>query len=329
MNSAGTLGKNIENLITINSGTTTVEFPYNTPSQNDLYLKISDQTIPVELKKITAPDSNNSNSGHLFFIRDITKQLEREHLIKKQKEMAEFLITSLFKYIEVGVLILDKDSNVILSNDYVHQLFKGSSQANIISFLNNHNSFILNKRFQLFLKEYQTFIEVYSANVTYPDQNFHKIVFITDITSQKKIEHELTLSKNIAEDSSKVKSEFLATISHELRTPLNAILGFSQILKKQLFGTLNDQQDDYVNEIHTNGKHLLSLLNDVLDLSRIEFGNLVLTTEIFDFIEIINECIQVVKSDFKKNSISLEGSHIVTSINSHLKLINDALNNVF
>ena len=78
------------------------------------------------------------------------------------------------------------------------------------------------------------------------------------------------------------KSEFLANMSHELRTPLNAIIGFSEVLIERMFGELNDKQDDYLKDIHASGKHLLSLINDILDLSKIEAGRMELDVENFD-----------------------------------------------
>src|SRR5207245_10733301 len=88
------------------------------------------------------------------------------------------------------------------------------------------------------------------------------------------------LCREIAERSrhlevaSQHKSEFLANTSHELRTPLNAIIGFSEVLTDRMFGDLNEKQEEYLKDIYASGTHLLSLINDILDLSKIEAGRM-------------------------------------------------------
>src|SRR5207302_5375085 len=84
------------------------------------------------------------------------------------------------------------------------------------------------------------------------------------------------------EVASRHKSEFLANMSHELRTPLNAIIGFSEVLLERMFGQLNTKQEDYLRDIMTSGRHLLSLINDILDLSKIEAGRMELELTKFD-----------------------------------------------
>jgi signal transduction histidine kinase len=101
------------------------------------------------------------------------------------------------------------------------------------------------------------------------------------------------------------KSEFLANMSHELRTPLNAIIGFSEVLLERMFGELNDKQDDYLKDIHSSGKHLLSLINDILDLSKIEAGRMELDLETFDVPAAIGNALTLVRERAQRHGIAL------------------------
>jgi len=100
-----------------------------------------------------------------------------------------------------------------------------------------------------------------------------------DITEHKRTQELLVQAKEEAERVSKFKDQFLSTMSHELRTPLNAVLGFSDLLADERYGPLNDRQQRYLYHIHTGGKHLLKLISDILDLSKIEAGRMELTRE--------------------------------------------------
>ncbi len=98
---------------------------------------------------------------------------------------------------------------------------------------------------------------------------------VRDVTTWKRTEQELRYAKEQAEKASSQKSDFLARISHELRTPLNAIMGFSEVMRSERFGELkNEKYRAYANDIHDSGAHLLSLINDLLDLSKVESGKL-------------------------------------------------------
>jgi PAS domain S-box-containing protein len=100
-----------------------------------------------------------------------------------------------------------------------------------------------------------------------------------DMTQSELAREAMSQAKEAAEQSNRFKDQFLSTMSHELRTPLNAVLGFSDLLNDECYGALNDRQHRYVNHIQTGGKHLLRLINDILDLSRIEAGRLELAIE--------------------------------------------------
>jgi signal transduction histidine kinase/DNA-binding response OmpR family regulator len=107
------------------------------------------------------------------------------------------------------------------------------------------------------------------------------------------------------EVASRHKSEFLASMSHELRTPLNAIIGFSEVLLERMFGELNERQDEYLRDIWSSGKHLLELLNDVLDLSKIEAGQMVLSRSEFLVRKSLEYCLSLVRERALKQRILL------------------------
>ena len=107
------------------------------------------------------------------------------------------------------------------------------------------------------------------------------------------------------EVASRHKSEFLANMSHELRTPLNAIIGFSEVLLERMFGELNDKQEEYLHDILGSGRHLLSLINDILDLSKIEAGRLELELGDFDLPQAIDNALTLVRERASRRSISL------------------------
>jgi PAS domain S-box-containing protein len=126
---------------------------------------------------------------------------------------------------------------------------------------------------------------------------------IRDITVQQQRELEL-------ERVSKQKSDFLAHMSHELRTPLTSILGFSSVLEKQIFGALNPKQDQYIGQIHRSGQHLLNLINDILDLSKIEAGQMELEVGPTDLQEVCHSAIELVSETARVRDITIDQTAI-------------------
>src|SRR6516164_2389597 len=118
------------------------------------------------------------------------------------------------------------------------------------------------------------------------------------------------------EVASQHKSEFLANMSHELRTPLNAIIGFSEVLTDRMFGELNEKQEEYLKDIYASGTHLRSLINDILDLSKIEAGRMELEVTDFDLPIAIENALMLIRERAGRRSIALH-----TNIDNQLGLI--------
>jgi signal transduction histidine kinase len=110
------------------------------------------------------------------------------------------------------------------------------------------------------------------------------------------------------EVASQHKSEFLANMSHELRTPLNAIIGFSEVLSERMFGELNEKQEEYLKDIYASGQHLLSLINDILDLSKIEAGRMELELTDFHLLTALDNALILVRERAGRRSITLQMS---------------------
>jgi signal transduction histidine kinase len=117
---------------------------------------------------------------------------------------------------------------------------------------------------------------------------------------------ELAAAKERAESADRLKSVFLATMSHELRTPLNSIIGFSGILQQELAGPLNEEQKKQLGMVRDSSNHLLDLINDVLDISKIEAGQLQVAMESFDLRRVIEKVTQTVRPLAEKKSLTLE-----------------------
>jgi len=143
-------------------------------------------------------------------------------------------------------------------------------------------------------------IAAHAAIALYNAQSYN---YLEQLVKQRT--QELEQEKLVSEAASRAKSEFLATMSHELRTPLNAILGLSQVLQQEIFGNLTDKQLEYINHIHSSGDHLLMLINDILDLAKVESGRDSLNPVHLIVEEVCQSCLALVREQATSHGLQL------------------------
>lgn len=127
---------------------------------------------------------------------------------------------------------------------------------------------------------------------------------VRDITEHKQVE-DMQRAREVADAANRAKSDFLANMSHELRTPLNSIIGFCEVLSGQAYGPMNEKQQDYLNDVLTSGQHLLSLINDILDLSKVEAGKMELALTTFSLKQLLEQSFIMIKEKALKHNIAL------------------------
>ncbi|MGK7897502.1 MAG: PAS domain S-box protein, partial [Xenococcus sp. (in: cyanobacteria)] len=180
-------------------------------------------------------------------------------------------------------LIESKSDRKLL--DYLFdQLQEAQEFRSKVEYLYQHSREI--SRDEILLQDGRIF-DLYSAPVESPQGDYYgKIWFFRDISDRKKAELELYNAKEAAESANRAKSEFLASMSHELRTPLNAILGFTQVMNRD--SSLGNEQKQNLGIINRSGEHLLELINDILEMSKIEAGRTTINENSFDIYRLLD-----------------------------------------
>ena len=216
-------------------------------------------------------DANDKLIKHILF-----QDKNNIKFFDKDFENKKFLITNLkIKSTSFGFLLLERDNN--FSEDEINAI---NAYSSIMSYQIKEKE--LAQVFKMQLK-------ILENNISEKTQAY------------KKIEEQ---NEKIVE-ANKAKNEFLANISHELRTPLNSIIGFSEVLKEGIIGDLNDKQKEYINDIYVSGVHLLGMINEILDISKIESNAMNINYSKFDLNMSINEVINVIKPLSQKKNITL------------------------
>lgn len=199
---------------------------------------------------------------------------------------------------------LGKDLHALLVSEQIQEasrktlpLFRKTGQGKLIGKIVEHTA--IRKSGE------EVTIELSLSAVNIKGQ-WNAIGIVNDISMRKQAEATLQKAKDLAEAANKAKSDFLSSMSHELRTPLTAIIGFAEVLKDQYFGKLNDKQTDYVKDIFESGKHLLSLINDILDLSKVEAGKMELELSEINIRHLLEYSTIMIKEKALKHRIKLD-----------------------
>jgi PAS domain S-box-containing protein len=147
-------------------------------------------------------------------------------------------------------------------------------------------------------------VETHAAVVEW-DGQAASLSWITDISRRKAMEQELLKSKEAAEYANRSKTDFLANMSHELRTPLNAIIGFSEVIEAGMFGAIAARYVEYAHDIHESGQHLLEIINDILDLSKLEAGKFDLHEAEVSVAAVVDQCLVLVRGRAEEGGVKV------------------------
>ncbi|MCX7045155.1 MAG: ATP-binding protein, partial [Candidatus Sumerlaeota bacterium] len=273
----------------------------------------------------------------LLAIEDITERKEIEAgLEKTRKELAVIkksadesleYAESIINTVREPLISLDQDLRVVTASRSFYEVFKVNHKETVgqlIYDLGNKQWDIpkLRELLETILPQKATFdnyevehdfstigkrIMLLNARQIQRGSGKERIILlaIEDITERKQVEKALHAAKQAVEAASRAKSEFLANMSHELRTPLNSIIGFSEVLHDQTFGPLTHKQTRYVDNVLTAGQHLLSLINDILDISKVEAGKMTVEARSFPVRPMLDNALVLVKERALKHGLML------------------------
>ncbi len=248
-------------------------------------------------------------------ILDIIAQpnLSDDSALQRERDDALLLLTSIFDVSEVGILVTDHNRRIVKVNDSFIRIYGwnrndlvGSDFINIIAqdereaALKNHEEFISggirsSGEMKLIRKNSSLANVLFTtATLELSQKRRFQVTTIMDITLRKQMEYSLRIAKEQADAANQAKSAFLANMSHELRTPLNAIIGFSEMMIKETFGPLgHNKYGEYLDDIHMSAKHLLEIINEVLDMSKIEAGKVELDEQEIDVRGLIDSVVRI------------------------------------
>ncbi|HEY0901721.1 MAG TPA: ATP-binding protein [Micavibrio sp.] len=286
------------------------------------------QKRPVTAKAPTASGSSLKLGN--FYINPVLTAEGEVHLVdvlalpaagdsqslQRERDDAISLLTSVFDVSEVGIIVTDQNQRIVRVNDSFVRIY-GWHRDDLIG--HEFSQLLVPEERDMARANHEEFMRGNGRNsgemkLTRQDGNIANALFTTaalelsngrrfqvttimDITLRKQMEITLRLAKEQADTANQAKSTFLANMSHELRTPLNAIIGFSEMMIKETFGALaNEKYKEYLGDIHLSARHLLEIINEVLDMSKIEAGRAQLDEEFFDVSQMVSAVTRMMAS---------------------------------
>jgi PAS domain S-box-containing protein len=275
-------------------------------------LNADGKNVPI-LKSVVSVMLNNRKHLIESFI-DITKRKEAEELystLANSSQIGVYIVQDRkFQFVNPyfeEIVGFDKDD--LLGTDplaIVHPEDREVVRQNAVEMLKGKRS----QPYELRIIDAQGRIKAIIETVTSVEykQKRAALANFMDITELKRAEEELEEKSRELEAASRAKSEFLAGMSHEVRTPLNAVIGFSELMLDGVAGEINDEQRDCLSDILSSGQHLLTLINDILDLSKVEAGKMEFRLENLDLVDVISNAAPTVKPMLNDKKHTLEVS---------------------
>ncbi len=257
--------------------------------------------------------------GFLALQRDITERKRAEKLIKESEERYRNIVELTTDIIYV----LDREGNQVFINDAGYRILEASPEEIIgkpwLTWIHPDDR---ERTFKKFIEMVEQGIDVFDFENRYLSKGGRVVHVVHNIRVLRNEKGNVIGTQGIARDmteikkaeevrmenmrlaiASSAKSEFLANMSHELRTPLNSIIGFSELLQQNSHGELNEKQNKYVGNVLTSGKFLLNLINDILDLSKVEAGKIEPVFEKVPVHAVINETLTLIKEKASKHNV--------------------------
>lgn len=283
---------------------------------------LKNESIPGEITYKPLISENSRFNGGIILVEDLTEVKRLEIVRLQQSEALKKMIDS----IPTPVFCKDKNGIYVACNR-AFKTFIGLEKIDILGkSLYDFAPIEIAEKYHPMDKSLvkQGKNQVYESSLKFADGSMHQVIInkfvfnglieedsvligiMIDITERKQAEEKLLQAKMAAETANRAKTTFIVNMSHELRTPLNAVIGFSDLLLSETFGPLNEKQKRYTENISNSGAHLLDVINNVLDISRLELGNIELYYETVNISGVIEEVQRVLYPISAEKNISIE-----------------------